>query len=367
MAGVSKILADEIQAHGVISLARFMELALYCPQYGYYEREEAVIGRAGDYYTSVSAGSLFGELLAFQFAEWLEQLSVRPLRLVEAGAHGGNLCADILSWLAQGRSALYEATEYWIVEPSAMRQTWQKAKLEKFAGRVYWADSISSLAESGVTGVIFSNELLDAMPVRRLGWEAYQRRWFEWGVAMEGTRFVWQKCGLNQEAVAADLENARLSFSPELEAALPDGFSVEICSAAATWWTQASRVLASGRLMTIDFGFRVEELLASGRQRGTLRSYHRHHANSDLLAHPGEQDLAAHVNFTQLQFAGEATGLQTESLLSQEQFLTRIASRMWDESSFGRWTSKQARQFQTLTHPEHLGRPFRVLIQCRQG
>jgi SAM-dependent MidA family methyltransferase len=368
MAGMSKILADEIQAHGVITFARFMELALYGPEYGYYEREEAVIGRAGDYYTSVSAGSLFGELLAFQFAEWLERLSVRPLRLVEAGAHGGNLCADILSWLARERQALYEATDYWIIEPSVVRQAWQKANLEKFAGRVYWAHSISSLAESGVTGVIFSNELLDAMPVRRLGWDAQARRWFEWGVTMEGRKFVWQKCDVSQEAVAADLENAHPNFPSEVKAALPDQFTVEICPAAGAWWTQASRVLVSGRLMTIDFGFTVEELLASGRQHGTLRSYHRHHATNDLLAHPGEQDLTAHVNFTQLQCVGEAMGLQTEGLLSQEQFLTLIATKMCgSESSFGRWTSEQVRQFQTLTHPEHLGRAFRVLIQCRNG
>src|SRR5690242_17178325 len=48
-----------------------MDLALYCPVYGYYEKEMDTLGRRGDYYTSVSVGSLFGELLAFQFSDWL--------------------------------------------------------------------------------------------------------------------------------------------------------------------------------------------------------------------------------------------------------------------------------------------------------
>src|SRR5205085_2631449 len=101
-----------------------MELALYCPVYGYYEKEADTIGRRGDYYTSVSVGSLFGELLAFQFAEWLEQCGVtkgaeRQTQIVEAGAHDGKLAADILHWLREYRSELFNRLEYWILEPSA--------------------------------------------------------------------------------------------------------------------------------------------------------------------------------------------------------------------------------------------------------
>ena len=365
---MSKILAEEVHKHGVLPFARFMELALYSPKYGYYERSDAVIGGSGDYYTSVSAGSLFGELLAFQFTEWAEELKIRPLQLVEAGAHGGILCVDMLSWIAQELPALYEVTEYWIVEPSKARQAWQHAQLEKFAGRVRWADSMSSLLPSGINGVIFSNELLDAMPVHRLGWDAGRKNWFEWGVALDGKKLVWQKCDTSREQIEAALESAHVDLPSELAAALPDGFTLEISPAAATWWTEAARTLRCGKLLAIDFGRTVEELLKPCSEQGTLRAYRRHHASSDLLANPGEQDLTAHVNFTQLQRIGEKLGLRTEGLPSQEQFLSHIAQRMWKKKpSLGRWTSKQVRQFQTLTHPEHLGRAFRVLIQGRNG
>ena len=62
---------EEIAKFGAISFARFMELALYCPETGYYETKKDTVGRRGDFITSVSTGGLFGELLAWQFAEWL--------------------------------------------------------------------------------------------------------------------------------------------------------------------------------------------------------------------------------------------------------------------------------------------------------
>jgi SAM-dependent MidA family methyltransferase len=99
---------------------------------------------------------------------------------------------------------------------------------------------------------------------------------------------------------------------------------------------------------------------------GTLRAYHRHHVTTDLLANPGEQDLTAHVNFSAIQAAGESAGLQTESFCTQPQFLTRIVEKIFKQPpSFGEWGPKQTRQLQSLTHPEHLGRAFRVLIQSR--
>jgi len=98
---------------------------------------------------------------------------------------------------------------------------------------------------------------------------------------------------------------------------------------------------------------------------GTLRAYFRHHAGDDLLANVGEQDLTAHVNFSAIQAAGESVELRTEMFSTQSQFLTRILEKASKDNSLGGWTPAQARQFQTLTHPEHLGRAFRVLVQSR--
>jgi SAM-dependent MidA family methyltransferase len=214
--------------------------------------------------------------------------------------------------------------------------------------------------------VIFSNELLDAMPVRRLGWDSNSKRWFEWGVTTESEKFVWQRLSVPQQEIISNLRDAGLDFPALANAALPDRFTVEISPGASAWWSQAARTLQCGKLLTIDYGLTGEDFFTPQRKEGTLRAYHRHHASADLLANPGEQDLTAHVNFTHLQRAGEAMGLRTEGLLSQEQFLTRIAKTTWDKGpKLDTWTTARVRQFQTLTHPEHLGRPFQVLLQAR--
>jgi SAM-dependent MidA family methyltransferase len=119
-------------------------------------------------------------------------------------------------------------------------------------------------------------------------------------------------------------------------------------------------------LLTLDYGLTEDELLSPQRMGGTLRAYQRHHLAEDVLADPGEQDITAHVNFSGLRTIGEAAGLKTDALCSQEQFLTRIAAPVLSHTSgFGPWTTQRTRQFQTLTHSNHLGRVFRVLVQSR--
>ena len=118
-----------------------MELALYCPDYGYYETSKDNPGQRGDFITSVSTGELFGQLLAFQFAGWLEAeaRSQKPeVRIVEAGAHDGKLAKDILKWFQLQRQKLFEQIVYIIIEPSTRRQEWQRETLKQFAPRVLW-------------------------------------------------------------------------------------------------------------------------------------------------------------------------------------------------------------------------------------
>lgn len=349
-----------------------MELALYCPVCGFYEKESDSPGRHGDFYTSVSVGSLFGELLAFQFSEWLTKAEAanqsprhRPWQLVEAGAHDGRLARDILKWLQRVQPDLATRIEYWIIEPSARRQTWQREWLRDFAPQIRWAArpaEIDAKSSAKVHGVIFSNELLDAMPVHRVGWDAGRREWFEWGVALGAQGFSWTRL----PAVTA-LSHASMRIAPELLEVLPDGFTTEVCPAAEAWWREAASVLQWGKLLTIDYGLTAQDLFTPARKEGTLRAYHRHRLSADLLSNPGEQDLTAHVNFTAIQSVGEAAGLKTELFQNQAGFLTPIAERAWQpDSRFGSWSTKHTRQFQTLTHPEHLGRAFHVLVQTRE-
>lgn len=388
---LTEVIRAEIAARGVISFERFMTLALYCPDLGYYETGKDRVGFQGDFYTSVSTGELFGQFLAFRFAGWLAELpaDAGPLRIVEAGAHDGRLAKDILRWLRQHRTELYGRVEYCVVEPSARRREWQGETLQEFAGKVRWAENLKSIemstssplpsppfhggegvqldvnrtaaamAAGGLNGIIFSNELLDAMPVHRLGWDAAWQEWFEWGVGWDGERFAWARLPppvCLEAAVRLPLELLRV---------LPDNYTIETSPAAVRWWHEAAAALGHGRLLTLDYGFTSQELIQPGRTKGTLRAYYRHSISDQLLANPGEQDLTAHVNFSAIQIAGENAGLKTEGYLTQPQFLTKILAEAVKDEAFKDWNQSRTRQFQTLTHPEHMGRAFKVLVQGR--
>ena len=351
----------EIEVREAITFARFMELALYDPATGYYETGRDRVGCAGDFITSVSTGEMFGQLLAFQFADWLAGLPRfhGRLCLIEAGAHDGKLALDILRWLQRCRPELFTEIDYWILEPSIFRQSWQKETLKEFIPRVGWflgfEDLKLKVPESKITGVIFSNELLDAFPVHRYGWSAGERKWFEWGVRWERDRFTWAQLNLLSPILSG--------LPADLLAVLPDGYSVEISPAAEYWWQQAAGILSDGKLVAIDYGFTSAEQFSPARIRGTLRAYRQHRLSDDLLAHPGDQDLTAHVNFSAIQKAGEDAGLVTEGICTQAQFLTRILAAARKEKSLADLTARQVRQFQTLTHPEHFGRAFQALVQ----
>jgi SAM-dependent MidA family methyltransferase len=221
-----------------------------------------------------------------------------------------------------------------------------------------------------LSGIIFSNELLDAFPVHRFGWDAKEQKWFEWGVAVEGDQFIWAKIS------HSELPSSILHLPSSLLNVLPDGYTIETSPAAENWWREAAGVLARGKLLAIDYGFTADEMFSPARTRGTLRAYFRHHVTDDILANPGEQDLTAHVNFSGIQKAGEEAGLTTEFFGTQAKFLVDILAvaeinkslgeLVAPKSDEGGLSAKQTRQFQTLTHQEHLGRAFRVLVQSKQ-
>jgi SAM-dependent MidA family methyltransferase len=365
------IISGEIKRHGSISFRRFMELALYTPGLGYYERPRE-IGKRGDFFTSVSVGPLFGELLARQFARWFqtEWSGEFVCDLVEVGAHDGSLARDILTAVEKLFPEQRSRIRYGIVEPSEFRHLRQREILKAFGETVFWVSDLAELRRrGGVQGVIFSNELLDAFPVNRVFWDAKRRQWREWRVGFEDgvnrpaskedARFAWV------EGEEVELENAP-RVPPELRDSLPDKFTTETHEMAEGWWLEAAMVLKRGRLLAIDYGFEREEFFSPQRAAGTLRGYWGHRQVENVLERPGEIDITSHADFSRFREAGESAGLATDFMGTQEQFLTEIIrTRAGMISGIEAWEAKQIQQFKTLTHPNQLGRVFRVLVQRR--
>lgn len=337
-----------------------MELCLYHPVHGYYEKDQRAIGRAGDFYTSVSVGSVFGELLAWRFAQWLRELPAPTCHLVEAGAHDGQLALDLLSFLEKRQPDVFGKLSYVIIEPSQTRRRRQRERLAGFEKNLRWAADWQEIGPRNITGVIFSNELLDAFPIEQYGWDKDGQMWFRHGVGVTNGAFT--RARLPTSSPSPDAPQ-------ELLAALPDGFTIERPLAAADWWRQAAGSLDRGRLVAIDYGFAESEPFSPARPHGALRAYRDHRMSESIFDDVGNQDITAHVDFSKIIDAGAQGGLITASapLQSQSRFLIEtLAAIEGAPGSFPDWTPKRLRQFQTLTHPEHLGEKFKILVQHRE-
>jgi SAM-dependent MidA family methyltransferase len=351
MSPLARDIKNEIARSGVVSFARFMELALYNRDHGYYRKSH--IGKAGDYFTSISVGPIFGQMLAHFLAKQLSPLP-GPIQIVEAGANDGSLAADILTWFAEKQPEFAQRLVYFIIEPIPELQERQHEKVGRVAPHApFSVKSLPNLENlPPVHGAFISNELLDAFPIHVFRWHRADREWREYGVNTDFQFAPMPSLPKWSHEPLAELE--------PLEPHLPDQFTVEFSPAAEFWWQRAAEKLSSGLMIAFDYGDESTALWSPSRSQGTLRAYRRHQLVPNVLADPGDQDITASVNFTRIRRAGERAGLHTTPLQTQAQFLTKIAAEFFTNP-----TANEVRQFQTLTHPEHLGHSFKVFVQSR--
>ena len=358
-AAMREHLRQAIQQDGPMPLDQFMETVLYHPTLGYYEADQDPVGLEGDFQTSVSLGPMLGKLLHHQAMTW--KAGQTPWQWVECGAHHGQLAEDMLkARQAMAPSNPAHEMEYLIFEPSPKRQAIQKERLKAFEGQVSWVDSWTSLRDRFHQGIIFSNELLDAMPTRRLAWCKPRRQWVECCVTWKQDGLAWTHRPLEQPLRLNWLETSDQAL---LEQALPDDYLIEISPAAMTWWQEAARSLKRGYVVAIDYGFKGLEKFSPSRTGGTLRTYWRHRMGTDPFEEVGSRDLTAHVDFPALEKMGAEEGLNTIGLLPQESFMHQCLGSLLAAGEQIR--PKETAVFRTLMHPEHFGHRFQVLIQQR--
>lgn len=316
-----KLMRAEIEKHGPQSFAWLMQQALYHPAHGYYSSGRCAIGRKGDYFTNVSVGPLFGHLLGAQFTEIWKQLG-KPddFVIVEQGAHDGQFARDVFDSLQKRAPEFFEALRYRIVEPFPILRRQQTRMLELFRDKIEWHDSLQPFV-----GIHFSNELLDAMPVRLIGGGC------ERFVGLDGAKFVFVNRPMHDEA----------TFN---EAALD-------------WIDSVAANLQRGYVITIDYGHLGGEF----HENVQVRAQHR---NLDSpFERIGYADITMGVDWTSVTHRAQSNGMRVAGFTDQHHFLTGIISESPDLTSDS--GAKIKRELQTLLHPEMLGRAFQVLALAK--
>jgi SAM-dependent MidA family methyltransferase len=356
-----ELIADRIRTSGPISFAEFMEISLYHPELGYYARAAQKTGRAGDFFTSVDVGSIFGELLAKQFAEMWRLLrenssgslfrnspskkaSGAVFDLVEAGAGSGRLARDILESARTNDPEFYSAIRLSLVEQSPAARSAQVETLGSHAALL--AHSTSTLPEH-VDGVIYANELLDAMPTHAVVMTDTGLR--EVFIDFEDGRFVERVEELSAPRIAEYLARAG--------AELRVGWRAEVNLAAENWTKNAAESLRRGFIVLIDYGHDERELYSASHSAGTLTSYKQHSQLADFLQEPGDTDITAHVDISSVTRAAERAGLDVLARLDQTYFMLGLGI-----TDLEGLTLQKRLAMKTLLLPGGLGSTHKVLI-----
>jgi SAM-dependent MidA family methyltransferase len=350
------LLRTKITAQGPIGFPDFMALALYQPDLGYYARQTRQVGREGDFFTSVSVGPLFGKILARRFLRgWNEIGNPTLWRIIECGANDATLATDILREITTQSPQAAASLEYVITEPLPHLRTIQQKNLEPFGQTTRILPSPDTLSENPLPGFAFGNEVLDALPCHLI--EFQNGHWHERLVTLDpNDNLTWHT---NPTPVSGTLAQATAPLSQSF----PNGYLTEIRTNFAAFLSPIRQALQNGHMIWIDYGFAQPEYYDPARTRGTLRTFSNHRAAENPLETPGLIDLTAHVDFTALAQTAISLGCPPTTFQSQGNWLTREARPILleMEETASPPDLSLLKQFQTLTHPAHLGARFHVL------
>jgi SAM-dependent MidA family methyltransferase len=359
----------EIHERGPIPFSRYMEMCLYDREFGYYSRNAAQFGKAGDFYTSSDVHAVFGRLLARQFAEmWRVLGSPEQIVIKEFGPGKGLFAQDVLDWSEKKFPEFFHTLRYELVERSAALRARLEETLKRHieSGKAVittsGAKAQRSRAPVGATEIapfqtaptsptiVFANEFFDAIPVEIASSRGSLR------IESRDGRFLetWASSS------AEELEFLdRYSIHPD------EGERVEVTLQAQKEMLSACEI-ERGFVVVIDYGYAREELLA-GRHRGTVKAIRQHSVGANPYEAPGEQDITADVNFTALASAAEQRGFHVEKLITQSQFLMGIGETnqfadAFEECRLPQERAKVALQLKHLVTPAGMGESFHVLI-----
>ena len=356
------IAAEIAREGGLISFARFMELALYAPGLGYYSGGAAKLGADGDFTTAPEISSLFGAAVAKPAAAIIAQSAPN---ILEFGAGTGKLARDVLTALAADG---VHVDSYAILELSGELRARQQQALRDFP-QVQWLDALPD----SFSGVVLANEVLDAMPVQLVRKDG--AGWQELLVTVEQGEFALAP-RTPDAALAAQI--ARQIPDADL---LQEGYLTEVHPVAGAFMASLARLFGvdgadgangagggKGAAILFDYGFPAHEYYLDQRTGGTLMCHYRHHAHAEPFYLPGLQDITAHVDFTAMALAAQDAGLDVLGYMNQAAFLlgAGIGELLLQQDPANALAYlPQSRAVQKLVSPAEMGELFKVLVVGR--
>lgn len=340
------LICQEIDAVGPITLARYMEMALYQPGLGYYRCGTQKFGAEGDFITAPEWSPLFARCLAKRCAALL---AMDYENIFEIGAGSGVLALELMRSLERHQQL---PKHYFILELSSelvqRQQQLIQAHLPHLYERFVW---LNTWPAQKFNGVIIANELFDAMPVHRF---IYQNGLKEYYVTHDHGTLKWAIGQPSTPRLAEQLSDYGIAFAEQ--------YSSEINLIIPSWMRALCESVSCAHMIFVDYGYKREVYYHPERSMGTLMCHLKHRAHDDPLIYPGVQDITTHVDFTLLAQAAVACGCDVVGFNTQAQYL--LLNGIADLVSAEQDPNKQAvlaQQVKQLVMPNQMGEAFKVL------
>lgn len=334
----------------MISYADFLKLALYHPEYGYYNQPKPKIGRNGDFITSSNISDIFGRVLAKWFYHEAKKNEL-PYQICEIGAGNGRFAKAFTDgW----HELTTEPLQYYIVEQSPYHLKLQK-NLLTIGEDIHQVGNLSDL--SPFQGLIFSNELFDALPVHVI----------ENGD--DGIReiMITVQDGMLRE-ISVPISNRKIiDYLNWSGLSLTEYQRIEIPLQMVEMIQQLAMVLEKGLILTADYGYTNEEWEHPARRSGSLRGYAKHQQLHNVLEMPGHIDITSHIHFDGFIAAGKMNGLDLIGKWRQDEFLLTAGIleelAMHEDTDPFSAASKRNRAVRSLVMPGGISSHFHFILQ----
>ncbi|WP_035330228.1 class I SAM-dependent methyltransferase [Cytobacillus firmus] len=337
----------------MISYADYIQQALYHSEYGYYIKDAEKIGPGGDFITTSNVSDIYGRTIS----KWFHQMAGKyklPFQVCEIGGGNGRFAK---AFLDEWNLNADEKIHYYIFETSPYHRKLQQEQIV-FSEHIRQIDSWNEIAP--FCGMIFSNELFDALPVHVV--EKANDQLHEIMVAVKDGKLTEQAVPLANRDISLYLEESGLSLS--------NGQRIEIPLQMEQMIKSISAALDKGFVLTADYGYTDEEWQEPMRRDGSLRGYYRHSLINNVLEHPGEMDITSHIHFDSLIRMGEKEGLDFHFKMRQDEFLLSAGILQeledhYDPNPFSA-VSKRNRAIRSLIMPSGMSAAFHLVLQAKK-
>lgn len=308
------VIINEIErsSEASITFERFMALSLYHPRYGYYQKDGPKTGISGDFFTSTSVHDVYPRVLARAFINEIQNNEYAPI-IVDAGSGDGKFISSFLDEVKFLDHQFYKKLHYFVLESSPYHQQLITDRTKQHHVQIY--PSLSSIKKvlPKLNGILFSNELLDAFPVRVI---EKQQELVEVCVGLD-------ECNCFTEVYIPCTDPAIQNWIARHELQMSDGQRIEIPLAMGKWLDEIGSWLDTGKVITVDYGYTNEEWKSPERRRGSLRGYRNHQLIENVLQSPGEMDITTHVHIDAIKNIGLSHGMKWVSCMPQGEFLLK--------------------------------------------